>query len=311
MIPEAVCTKLRGRADARTGDAAAAARGAAVFAAALPRVAAVAVLPDLASLIEHGGRECQQDAVRTVPNPDGSWVIAVADGTGGGVNAEEVAPAAVAALPGRIASDEEMTAAFAAANLAARRLGTTESRARLDEDLPAGWTGDPDTTLAVAAWTPEGGLVAAWVGDSVVVVVPAQRGRCWYGRPQRIRAGNRLIGEFAASGEAARESLRGTIRRLSDDMGGDEVDRLVAGGAIVAVLSDGAYSGYMGLESGPPWLEGWREGGDPDVSMLAVLLSEQARHSAARAAGALMREARRVGLHDNASVAVAHMSGLS
>ena len=106
-------------------------------------------------------------------------MIAVADGTGGGINTEEIALAAVAALPGRIASDEEMTAAVAAANCAARQLGTAESRARLDEDLAAGWTADPDTALAVAAWTPEGGLVAAWVGDSMVMILPVHEGRCW------------------------------------------------------------------------------------------------------------------------------------
>ena len=269
---------------------------------------AVAGVPDLASLIEQGDREYQQDAVRTIANADGSWVIAVADGTGGGINAEEIAPAAVAALPGRIASDEEMTAAFAAANLAARQLGTDESRARLDEDLGAGWTRDPDTTLAVAAWTPEGGLVVAWVGDSVVVVVPAHQGCCWYGRPQQIKAGNRLIGEFAASGNTASESLRSAISRLSDDLGGDEVDRCAAGGAIVAVLSDGAYNGYMSLQHSDTWADG---GDYPDDSILESLLSEQDRHSAARAAGAVMRKARRAGLGDNASVAVARMSGLS
>ena len=244
--------------------------------------------------------------MRAVANADGYWVIAVADGTGGSINAEEVAPAAVAALPRRIASDAEMTAAFAAANLAARELGPADSRARLDEDLVAGWTADPDTTLVVAAWTPEGGLVAAWIGDSVVVVVPAHRGRCWYGRPQRIDAGNPLIGEFAAGGNTASESLRSTISRLSDDLSGAEVGQLVTGGAIVAVLSDGAYNGYMRLRSDTPGFAGYA-----DDSIFESLISEQDRRSAARAASAVMRKARSAGLHDNAAVAVALMAGLS
>ena len=263
-----------------------------------------AEVPDLASLSEQGDREYQQDAVRTIANDDGSWVIAVADGTGGGINTEEVAPAAVSALPGRITSDEEMTAAFAAANLAARKWGTPESRARLDEDLPAGWTRDPDTTLVVAAWTPEGGLVAAWVGDSVVIVMPVGDGRCWYGNPQQIQAGNPLIGEFAASGNTASESLRGTISRLSDDLARHEIDQMIAGGAIVAVLSDGAYDGYMRLMRNP-WFDDY-----PDASVLEPLLSAAKRRSAASAAGAIMSRARRAGLHDNTTVAVARMARL-
>ena len=257
--------------------------------------------PELVSLIEQGDREYQQDAVRTVANADGSWVIAVADGTGGGINTEEVAPAAVAALPGRIASDEEMTDAFAAANLAVRQWGTPESRARLDEDLPAGWTRDPDTTLAVAAWTPKGGLVAAWVGDSVVIIVPVGEGRYWYGPPQEIRAGKPLIGEFAASGNTAGESLRGTMSRLSDDLARDEIDQMIAGGVIVAVLSDGAHNGYMRLKR-KSWFDD-----HPDASVVESLLSAAERHSAATAAGAIMRRARRAGLHDNASIAVARV----
>ena len=273
-------------------------------------VGAVAA-PDLASLIAQGDREYQQDAVRTVANDDGSWVIAVADGTGGGINAEEIAPAAVAALPGRIASDEEMTEAFAAANRAARQLGTESSRARLDEDLWAGWTSDPDTTLVVAAWTPEGGLVAGWVGDSVVIIVPADGSRIWYGRPQEIAQGNPLIGEFAA-GNALSESLLSTISRLSDDLAAAEVASIASGGAMVAVLSDGAYNGYLELVRQPVGTEPmWPYCSDEDDSIdtLDALLSDQDRRSASGAASAIMREARRSGLHDNASVAVACMRG--
>ena len=267
--------------------------------------------PDVASLIEQGDREYQQDAVHTVANEDGSWVIAVADGTGGGINAEEIAPASVAALPGRIASDEEMTEAFAAANRAARQLGTDESRSRLDEDLRAGWTMDPDTTLVVAAWTPEGGLAAGWIGDSVVVVVPADGSRSWYGRPQEIGPGSPLIGEFAA-GDAPAESLLGTISRLSDDIASGDVARLVGGGALVAVLSDGAYDGYLELLRQPVGAEpAWPYCFDEDDSLdpLDALLSDQDRRSASGAASAIMSAARRAGLHDNASVAVACMRG--
>ena len=135
---------------------------------------------ELATLMEQGDREYQQDAVRAVRNDDGSWMIAVADGTGGGINTEEIAPAMVAALPNRISSDEEMERAFAAANLAARKLGTEESQAIMHEDPESGWNRNPDSTLAVAAWTPEGGLVGAWVGDSMIFIVPIEPGVGWH-----------------------------------------------------------------------------------------------------------------------------------
>ena len=162
---------------------------------------------------------CERRSAMTV-----SWLIAAADGTGGGINAEEAAPAAVTALPARIGSGEEMIEAFAAANRAVRRLGPEESRARMSEDLQAGWTRDPDTTLAVAAWTPEGGLLVGWVGDSVVMIAPSA-GRGWCSRPQVMEAGAPIIGEFAAAGTAS-ASLRGTIMCLSDDMSrlGDRQD---------------------------------------------------------------------------------------
>ena len=256
---------------------------------------------DLSSLIAQGDREHQQDAVRIAANPDGSWVIAVADGTGGGINANDVAPAAVSVLPQRIASEDQMTAAFAVANRAARKLGTPESRSRLDEDLDAGWTSDPDTTLAVASCTPEGGLLSAWVGDSMPFIVPLPRGRGWHGPPQDMAAGNPLIGEFAAPRVGAAESLIATMSRLSDTMSREDVERILREGAIIAVLSDGAYKGYMNWRTGNWFTD------RPDDNSLGFLLSEIDRSSASRIAKAIMRRARRSGLHDNASVVVARL----
>lgn len=258
--------------------------------------------PDLAYLSERGERTHQHDAVRTSVNTDGSWMIAVSDGTGSGLGAEQVAPAAISALPERVASDEELLSAFAAANLAARRTGPSDSPYRLDEDMPAICAREPEATLAVAAWTPEGGLCAAWVGDTMVFAVPLAGERGWHGAPHNTRQGARLIGEFASRPTDPPRSLCSTIRTLSHDMGPDDADRMVAGGTIIAVLSDGAYSGYMGLHRGR-WFSD-----DPDDNSIGFLLSKKDRCSAERAAAAIMRRAKRYGLHDNATVAVARLA---
>ena len=276
-------------------------------------VSCAASAPDIASMIEQGDRESQQDAVRTSAGDDGSWMIAVADGTGGGINPEAAAPAAVAALPARIGSDEEMIDAFAAANRAVRRHGTEDSRARMGEDLDAGWTRDPDTTLVVAAWTPEGGLVAGWIGDSVVMIAPSG-GNGWCCRPQLVESGAPLIGEFAA-GSTASESLRSTIALLGDDLPGPETDEMVACGGVVVVMSDGAYDMHgqdAGLFRYRYLRDSAYEGSAPhryaDAALMDQFLPRAERHSASSAAAAVMRQARLAGMHDNTSVAVARIA---
>ena len=84
-------------------------------------------------------------------------------------------------------------------------------------------------------------------------------------------------------------------------MGPDAVERMISNGAIVAVLSDGAYNGYMGLRLGR-WFSD-----DPDDNSIGFLLSEQDRRSAVRSADAIMRRARRSGLHGNTTVATAQI----
>ena len=259
---------------------------------------------DLASLTEVGERSAQCDAVRAEGNPDGSWMIAVADGTGSGIGAEQVASTAITALPRRITSDGEMLAAFVAANAAARSVGPDDAPYRLDEDMVPISSREPETTLAVAAWTPEGGLHAAWVGDTMVFVVPLDGGRGWHGPPHSMRDGARLIGEFAVLPHgAAPRSLRGTIRCLSSDMNGDQAVQMIAGGAIIAVLSDGAYNRYMGPHSRHDrWFTD-----DPEDNSIGFLLPKKSRLSAEQSAHAIMRRAKRYGLHDNTTVAVARI----
>ena len=91
---------------------------------------------EVATLIEQGDREDQCDGVLGIANPDGSWVLAVVDGTGGGRLPEAAAPAALSALPSRIASESEMSSALAAASNAVRQITIDESIYPAEEDLP-------------------------------------------------------------------------------------------------------------------------------------------------------------------------------
>ena len=255
-----------------------------------------------ATRIEQGRRELQEDAVAAHVEADGSWMIAVADGTGGGIRTTEAAGAALAALPPRIGSEDAMTAAFAAANAAVRALTSNDSHQPINEDLGDARSVEPDTTLAVAAWTQRGGLLSAWVGDSMVLLVPADGGVGWHSIPHRFGCGHLLIGDFAVTGADASVSLRASIRRLSDTLGADDVARIAASGLVAAVISDGIYNSHMGLTQGT-WFND-----NPADNSIGFLLNPATRRNAEASAETVMDWARSDGLHDNASAAVAVMS---
>ena len=256
-----------------------------------------------ATRIEQGRRELQEDAVAAHVEADGSWMIAVADGTGGGIRTTEAAGAALAALPPRIGSEDAMTAAFAAANAAVRALTANNSHQPLNEDLGDARSVEPDTTLAVAAWTQRGGLLSAWIGDSMVLLIPVDGGVGWHSIPHRFGGGHLLIGDFAVTGPDASVSLRASIRRLSDTTGTDDVARIAASGLVAAVISDGVYNSHMGLVRGT-WFND-----NPADNSIGFLLDPATRRNAEASAEAVMDWARNGGeLHDNASAAVAVMS---
>ena len=265
-----------------------------------PVAAVVAV--QTATRIEQGRRELQEDAVAAHVEADGSWMIAVADGTGGGIRTAEAAGAALAALPPRIGSEDAMTAAFAAANAAVRALTANNSHQPLNKDLGDARSVEPDTTLAVTAWTARGGLLSAWVGDSMVLLIPADGGVGWHSIPHRFGCGHLLIGDFAVTGPDASVSLGASIRRLSDTMGTDDVARIAASGLVAAVISDGVYNSHMGLVRGT-WFSD-----DPADNSIGFLLDPATRRNAEASAEAVMGWARSGGMHDNASAAVAVMS---
>ena len=283
---------------------------------------------ELATLTEQGDREDQCDGALGIANPDGSWVVAVVDGTGGGRRPEEAAPAALSALPSRIASESEMSSALAAASNAVRRLTIDESIYPADEDLPPYWGIEMEAAMVVASWTPEGGLIVAWIGDSIPFLLPAAGGRCWAGEPMGM-SGALVAGDFAITPTGLpSQSLADSTRWLSASIPRGEVDGIIRSeGLVVALLSDGAHnawtedcpcldeddqvglpegrSGGAGTESlcGEPWHCPDPAGG-PDT---CLLLPAEALASAKAAAEAVMDRARRSGLDDNTTVAAARI----
>ena len=130
----------------------------------------------VAWLTDVGPRDENQDRAVARLHDDGAWLIAVADGLGGHPRGAEAAQAAIGTLPERIAGSEEMYAAFEAAHHRVFELAPVEARHRfgLIDQCPA-------TTLCVAAWTPEGGLLMGHAGDTLPVLLwrenEARRGR--------------------------------------------------------------------------------------------------------------------------------------
>ena len=120
----------------------------------------------VAARSDMGPREVNEDRSFTALSAeDGSWVIAVADGLDGHPRGGEAAEAAVAALPPRIASEADMETAFMTAHRAVAALAPS----------PTTWWDAmklcPMTTLCVAAWTPESGLIVAHMGNTLTVLL--------------------------------------------------------------------------------------------------------------------------------------------
>ena len=237
-----------------------------------------------------GPRQVNEDrALAVLAESDGSWVIAVADGLGGHTRGDEAAQAAVEGLPPRIASAEDMAVAFGEANERVLALTGPEVWSRA---LPLHMF--PMSTLCVAAWTPEGGLLIGWMGDTLPFIATASRGGfsgflC--GRPHRIPGGSIEIclGMPPAGGSA--------------DPGPVEVEIVGESGAgsrpdAVILLSDGAWEPFV-YEHGVEWLS------DDSVAGGIGAACGPNAEAADEIAERMLAEACRLGLNDNATIAVA------
>ncbi|WP_423923141.1 PP2C family protein-serine/threonine phosphatase [Candidatus Poriferisodalis sp.] len=266
----------------------------------MSRTSAASVDMDIATRSEVGPRDRQEDRVRTVVNADGSWVMAVADGLGGHPFGDEAAQVAVDALPDCITSQSEMAAAFDAANAAAWSLHP-EMRGP-DEGVSSVIA---LTTLVVAAWNPQGGLLLSWVGDSMAFLVPIAGGPGWHSTPHGGPMGfvSRGIGMFRASPGSTYELPPGHLESLSEDVPAARVQDWVRDqGLLVVLATDGLFDPVLMAHD-----RGWF-GDDPDDLSLGFALPPERRGSAEAVADTLIDTARFAGLIDNTTIAVARIT---
>ena len=246
-----------------------------------------------------GPREENQDRAWGHIGVDGSWLIAVADGMGGQPRGREAAIAAIRGLPTRIGSAGEMHAGFGAANRAAAELTPVYLRFKFSSMHLC-----PAATLCAAVWTPEGGLVVGYAGDTIPVLVWRDR-HSWHARalglPHR-RSGGAISLYVGGPGpwptkhnpDNPRMELltESDIEPASDEYG-------------VVVMSDGVWEPIVRQA-----LQDSEHPDDPLGPTLAAALGPD-DHDASTVAHKVMTAARRIGLDDNATVAVAHVAAVT
>ena len=244
----------------------------------------------VASATDIGPRRVNEDRSFTERSDDGAWVIAVADGLGGHPRGDEAAQAAVDGLPPRIGSRQEMVDAFAAADARVLALSGAASRPGRTPLYMF-----PMSTLAVAAWTPAGGLLIAWMGDTLPFVASAApggySGYC-AGRPHRNPDGtiDACLGMPPEPG--APVSAHSQVEFAEEPDPAEMPDAVI-------LASDGAWE-PMPRDYGVEWL--WDD--SPDNGIGSACGSDAAT-SAADIAANVLSEARSLGLTDNATIAVA------
>ena len=234
-----------------------------------------------------GLRDEQQDRAVAHVLVDRSWLIAVADGLGGQPRGAEASAAAISVLPERVASKDEMTATFDAAQQMVSDLAPEQARHRFGMIRRC-----PASTLCVAAWTPDAGLIVGAAGDTVAVVL-WQEDEAWCGRsiflPHRS---NGMIGNITRYLGAPIGRKRGLVTDAE----------LPAVPCAVAILSDGAWEPIVTgryLGESPP--------SDPIAGAVVEALTPDDTDADAIAARIITR-AQTAELDDNATLAVVHVA---
>ena len=245
----------------------------------------------VAALTDIGPREVNEDRMFTALADDGAWVIAVADGLGGHERGDEAAQASVEGLPERVESDADMAVAFAEAN--ERVVGVSGFSRTQRLRVPVREI--PMSTLCVAAWTPEGGLLVGWMGDTIPFVVRSGpdgfTGYCC-GLPhrdpfERITACLGMLPEDDGFGDGFLEL---------DMVGGFEDSEMPDA---VIITSDGAWEPLARAGDEAGWL--W----DDSPAGIGSACAPDA-DDASDIARSVLARARSLGLHDNATVSVAY-----
>lgn len=242
----------------------------------------------VATASDMGPRRVNEDrALAVISEDDGSWVIAVADGLGGHTRGDEAAQAAVEGLPHRIASAEDIAVAFGEAN---ERVLALTGPDEWGKPLPMFMF--PMSTLCVAAWTPERGLLIGWMGDTLPFIATAQAdGFSGFlcGRPHRIPGGSIKICLGMPPADAEPGPVEVEIIGESGD--GTRPDAVI-------LASDGAWEPFM-HEYGVEWFSADSAGGGIGAAC------GSGATTAGEVADNILTDARGLGLDDNATIAVA------
>ena len=244
----------------------------------------------VATVSDIGPRRVNEDrALGALAEEDGSWVIAVADGLGGHTRGDEAAQAAVEGLPRRIASPEDMAVAFGEANERVLALTGPESWQR---NLPLFMF--PMSTLTVATWTPEGGLLIGWMGDTLPFVAsagPGGFGGYCCGRPHRSPDGSIDICLGMPPMHGGEGAGLVEVEIVGESGAGSRPDAVI-------LASDGAWEPFV-YASGAEWLS------DDSTSGGIGAACGPSAGTAQDIADRVLTEAVRLGLNDNATIAVA------
>lgn len=250
-----------------------------------------------ATMQDIGPREEQQDrSVAYFNDSDRSWVIAVFDGLGGHAGGAEAAQAAADAIPARIGDAQEMIFAVQQANSAVRALGADKSK--WEENSRFVWGLAPATTIAVAAWTPQNGLQAAWVGDSVLFFVPVKEGAPGLHSQPQGSWDSPVMDNALGLDDALGPFHIGTMSQGDLDVLNACIDN---DGLLAIAATDGLFDPLRLSEYG----ERGRFSDEPRDNSLGFAIPAEARSSAYVTAAALMTAACAETLNDNAAVAVA------
>lgn len=244
----------------------------------------------VAAVSDTGPRRVNEDRASAVlSDDDGSWVIAVADGLGGHIRGDEAAQAAVDGLPGRIASADDMAVAFGEAN---ERVLALTGPQTWQPNRPLSMY--PMSTLCTAAWTPEGGLLIGWMGDTLPFLATARPdGFSGFlcGHPHRNPGGSIDICLGMPPMGPDPDSGAVEVEIIGESGDGTRPDAVV-------LLSDGAWEPYV-YHHGVEWLSDESVGGGIGAACGAgPSTAEEVAHS-------ILAGAVHLGLNDNASVAVA------